>query len=221
MRGTRSPSACEATPEPRRACRRPSEARDVVRPEGLEPPTCGFEGRRSIQMSYGRVRTSAAHQRAAPHVSVARGSAGRSQLSGGGPFRGFGDTKLTARPDEPASAAAAAFHEGVDVLEVERVDVTPQRHWVFPPITGPAAESRGDRCGMKGRVQDGACPIIEGHWPTCVRRAAVPCTRQPCPAGLCGPECPSGGVGTWSGPASASAVSLRGCRGLGRPRENV
>ncbi len=32
----------------------PIRRKELVRPEGLEPPACWFEARRSIQLSYGR-----------------------------------------------------------------------------------------------------------------------------------------------------------------------
>ncbi len=45
----------------------------MVRPEGLEPPTYGFEARRSIQLSYGRTTTKIYHTGASVVASVVLG----------------------------------------------------------------------------------------------------------------------------------------------------
>ena len=58
-----------------------NEKEKVARPEGLEPPTLCFEGRCSIQLSYGRVTN--------PFYPVLRASARRSirnRVSGMVPF---------------------------------------------------------------------------------------------------------------------------------------
>ena len=55
-----------------------SAVRRMARPEGFEPPTYGFEARRSIQLSYGRVTTNAITVRASPRTY---------SLSGVGMFR--------------------------------------------------------------------------------------------------------------------------------------